>query len=116
MLRPAGSVALYLPKRSTMPARACGTIWTVFASSMITKMTTSNSRIRITRGTRLSLSFAELGDWMDVRRRAADLEDLHSGAGFDREVLVVRRCRPGLPRQLDLADREAGHPLRHDPA
>ena len=38
MFRPAGSVCLYLPKRSTMPARACGMIRTVRASITITKM------------------------------------------------------------------------------
>jgi hypothetical protein len=36
--RPAGSDALYLPNRSTIPARACGTIRTVLAMAAITKI------------------------------------------------------------------------------
>src|SRR3954451_13275462 len=79
MFRPAGSVSLYLPKRSTTPARACGMIRTVFASSTITKISSSASRIRIavTGLSYLRRSLAELGDRVDVRRGAADLEDLH---------------------------------------
>ena len=42
MFSPAGRLVLYFPKRSTMPARACGTIRTVLTSTA-----TANSTTRI---------------------------------------------------------------------
>src|SRR4051812_17634981 len=42
-LRPAVRVSLYLPNRSTMPARACGTMRTVLLS---TRTTNSKNRMR----------------------------------------------------------------------
>jgi hypothetical protein len=38
MLRPAAKVARYLPNRSTMPARACGTIFTVIEMKAIARI------------------------------------------------------------------------------
>src|SRR3954464_10904013 len=99
MFRPAGRVSLYLPNRSTIPARACGMIRTVFASRMITNSSRIAARIRTT-VTDVSSSFAELADGVDVRRRATDLEDLHGAARLDGDVLVVRRGRPGVPGQV----------------
>jgi hypothetical protein len=43
MLRPADRVVRYLPNRSTMPARACGTIFTVIET---TATASTASRIR----------------------------------------------------------------------
>ena len=40
---PAGRLALYFPKRSTMPARACGTIRTVLARTATAKTTSRMS-------------------------------------------------------------------------
>src|SRR6478609_134930 len=115
MLRPAGRVLRYLPKRSTTPARACGTIRTVLARSTTTKISSRASRIRITGGTSDSSSCfglaVELGDRVDVRRGTADLEHLDRGSGLDGEVLVVRRGAPGLARELDLIDSQTGDPL-----
>src|SRR6476619_6676065 len=107
MLRPAGRVCLYLPKRSTMPARAWGTIRTVLASST---MTNRNSNASSINRAVMPSSFLQLGrsrlegrDRVDVRRGAPDLEDLDGLPRCDGEVLVVRRRRPDLARQPDAA-------------
>src|SRR6478609_6768054 len=114
MFRPADRVSLYFPNRSTTPARACGMIFTVLASMPTTNSSSSTARIINAIATTISFSVAELGKRMDVRRRAADLEDLHGRADLDGLVLVVRRGGPDLAPQLDLPDGEAGHPLGDD--
>src|SRR5687767_9750725 len=109
-LRPAGSVPLYLPKRSTMPARACGTMRTVLASITMTNSSNSASRMRNSMGTS---SGVETRDGVDVGGGAPDLEHLDGLAGLDDDVLVVRRGGPDLPRQLDPAVVEGGDLLGH---
>src|SRR3954451_9929678 len=114
MFRPAGRVSLYFPNRSTTPARACGMIFTVLASITTTNSSSSTATISNAIGTTVSFSVAELGKRVHVRRGAADLEDLHGRSHLDGLVLVVRRGRPDLAPELDLPDREAGHPLGDD--
>src|SRR6476661_7021521 len=106
MLRPAGSVCLYLPNRSTMPARACGTIRTVLASSTMTNSSTSASSTRKTViGTS---SGVESRDGVDVGGGAADLEHLDGLAGGDGQRLVVGGRGPLLAGELDPAVLERG--------
>src|SRR5690349_13096579 len=118
MFRPAGSVSLYLPNRSTMPARACGMIRTVRASITTTNRTTRISRAYTTSMAAPSLfggpdSGHQLAHGVDVRRGAADREHLDRRPGRDREGLVVRAGRPDLARQLD-ASRVVGRELLGD--
>src|ERR1051325_8884858 len=102
MLRPAGSVSLYLPKRSTIPARACGMIRTVRASITSTNRTTRISRAYTTSMAAPSLegSGHQLADGVHVGRGAADREHLDRSPGGDGEGLVVRAGRPDLSGQL----------------
>src|SRR3954469_15418401 len=118
MLRPAGRDSLYLPKRSRMPARACGMIRTVRASMM-----TTNSTIRISRAYTTSMAAPSLGgagsghqlaDRMDVRRGAADREHLDRRPRGDRERVVVGTGRPDLAGQLDPSWGMGGELLGHD--
>ena len=109
MLRPAGRVSLYLPKRSTMPARACGTIRTVLASRTTTKTTTSSEQdqqgcrhsvlLRVGRLGRTCGSGLEAGHRVDVGRRALDLQDLDglAGARCSRSRRRARRSRSRRP-------------------
>src|SRR5690606_2665309 len=119
MLRPAGSVCLYLPNRSTLPARSCGTMRTVFASTTTTKTRSRASRTKqnsIGPPFRLGLggkSGVETRDRVDQRGGAADLQHLHGLAGRDGGGLVVGRRAPDLAVQPDAADREAGDLLGH---
>src|SRR5215213_7276070 len=110
MLSPAGSVPLYLPKRSTMPARACGTMRTVLASRTMTNRSNRASGIRNSTGTS---SGVETRDRVDIGGGASDLEHLDGLAGLDDEVLVVRRGRPDLAGQLDSTVLERGDLLGH---
>src|SRR6188472_3020029 len=116
MLRPAGSVSLYLPKRSTMPARACGMIRTVLTSSR-----TTNSRIRtksprrygVTRGF-LSVGGSRLEGLVhrvDEDGGALHGQHLHGLAGLDGERLVVGTGTPDLAVQLHAAGGDAGDDL-----
>src|SRR5688572_15443398 len=117
-LRPASSVSWYLPKRSTTPARACGMIFTVFASST-TANNASSATITSTimRGLRFGgrPSGLESGDGVDVRRSASDLEHLDRLPRFDGQRVVVRLGRPDLSGQLDPAGRDRGDLLGHEP-
>src|SRR5687768_13354839 len=97
ILRPASRVCWYFPKRSTMPARACGTILTVLAS-----MTMANSASRASTMSavmtllRLWCSGFETVDGVDVGGGAADLEHLDGLAGLDGERLVVGLGAPDV--------------------
>src|SRR3954467_7350255 len=109
MFRPAGRLALYLPNRSKMPARACGTMRTVFARTANAN-TTSRTSTMSAAGmvTPLSLSLlpvccdravllgVQLGDLVHDRHRAADLEDVDLGTRLD-DVVVVRPAGPHHP-------------------
>src|SRR5690349_4611668 len=104
MLSPAGSVTLYLPKRSTMPARACGTIRTVLTRVTTTKirsrsatMPTTCMRLAFFRLFSVCGSGSELGDFVDVGGGAADLEHLDLGPDSDHVVVHVRAGAPDLP-------------------
>src|SRR3954447_9534419 len=119
MLRPAGSEPLYLPKRSTMPARACGTIRTVFASTTTTNSNNSSSRTRtavicssfprtedpsLLRETGLvapNPSGVEARNRMDVGGGALDLQHFDGLARFDHESLVVGAGGPLLAGEFD---------------
>src|SRR6476659_7027752 len=102
-LRPAGSVSLYFPKRSTMPARACGMIRTVLASRTTTKSrTTSANPSRNGIGTPLRPggrkrcgSWLEPADGVDVGGRALDGEHLDRLADGDGQGLVIGLRCPG---------------------
>src|SRR5918995_5250787 len=108
MLSPAGSVPLYLPKRSTMPARACGTMRTVFASSTMTNRTSSANKIR---AISMDVSFVgrtcgsglEPGDGVHNGGGAADRQHLDGLARLDAGGVVVRFGGPELTRELDPA-------------
>ena len=76
---------LYLPNRSTMPARACGTIRTVLASTVIDEQQQQGQDDQDGDGHRdllrgvgglEALASVELREGVDVGGGAADLEDL----------------------------------------
>src|SRR6187200_2287832 len=110
-----------------MPARACGTIRTVFASTAAAKSTISTNTTSTNIGTpsvsvvAVSLSCptsgqapgcrwacrpvhpsAELGHRVHEGGRALDLEDVDPGPDGNHLVLVVRAGRPDLAAHLDL--------------
>src|SRR4051794_9103231 len=120
MLRPAGSVSLYFPNRSTIPARAWGTIRIVLASRGTTKRNSRTSRMStisapmgtpsalVVRRGRGANSGLDARYRMDVRRGSADLQDLDGAPRLDGERLVVRLGRPDLAGQLDPSGLEPG--------
>src|SRR3954452_20291984 len=102
MLRPAGSVSLYFPNRSTMPARACGMIRTVLASSTMTKAknrTAIPSRYGVTGCSQSGSGWLGVGgrsrlergvDRVHVDGRTLHGEHLDGRAGLDGQRAVVR--------------------------
>src|SRR3954454_20941285 len=104
MLSPGDRVARYFPKRSTIPARACGTIRTVLASTRIAK------RTRTTKNANTNVMLLPLlgGSWSGpqlvsaeyVRRGALDRHDVDRGAFLDLVVLVVGARGPDLSADL----------------
>src|SRR3954453_5393399 len=117
-LRPAGRLALYFPNRSTIPARACGTMRTVLASTATTKTTT---RISTTSAGCMVSSFSvpstnlrvETRYLVHERCRALDLQYVDPRARFDDQVLVVRTGGPQLAVDAHPAA-VGGHPLDHE--
>src|SRR4051794_20061450 len=114
MLRPADSVCLYLPNRSTIPARACGTMRTVLTSRITTNRKSRTSRISTISAPMGFSSGVDAWYRMDVRRGSADFQDLHSGPRFDGRVLVVGLGRPDLTGQLDPPGLHAGDAFGDD--
>src|SRR5262245_36252812 len=110
MFKPAGNVARYLPKRSTMPALACGTMRTDLNSTMaakrtITPRTMSSAYMAQTLSDRTSAtpySADALRDWKHDGGRTIDFRNSDLLAGFDDRELVDRASRPNLTAQLDL--------------
>src|SRR3954454_3710306 len=120
-LRPGCSVARYLPNRSTIPARAWGTILTVLASTRIAK-STSTMKNANRNGIWLPLvrescgSGPQLVGAQDVRRRTLDRHDVDRRTGLDLVVLVVRLGRPDLAADLHPARRHVRQRLQDVPA
>src|SRR5680860_27665 len=108
MFSPGWRVFLYLPNRSTMPARACGTIRIVFASTRMTKTRNSANRMRIAPPIGTPLSFCsgagpsgpESVDAQHVGRRTLDLYHVNGLADLDAVVLVVGLRGPFLAADL----------------
>src|SRR3954470_10465479 len=97
-VRPGSSVREERPSRSTIPARACGTIRTPDAATM--NRNTARTISAMTPGSTRASSFR------DERRGALDLDDLDPPADLDDVVVVVG------PRGPDLAvDAHAADPL-----
>src|SRR6266540_4826772 len=101
---PGVSVRLYRPRRSTTPARACGMMRTVRASTKSTKSATTASTISVVTTGLL---------FVDERRRALDLDDLGARTRLEHLVLHVRPSRPLLAAdanapavQVDALDHE----------
>src|SRR3954465_6685438 len=115
---PAGSVSLYFPKRSRIPARACGMIRTVRARS-----TTTNSTIR-TRSAYTTVIERFPSRWCGLRqdlahgvdegRCSADGEHLDGGAGWNGHGIVVRLGAPDLAADLHPAGLLGRQRLGHD--
>src|SRR4051812_42664357 len=126
MLRPAGSVSLYFPNRSTMPARACGMIRTVLASSTMTKAknrTAIPSRYGVTGCSQSGSGWLGVGgrsrlergvDRVHVDGRTLHGEHLDGRAGLDGQRAVVRDGRPDLTGELDPPGLMAGDLLGDD--
>src|SRR5690349_14612403 len=98
MLSPGCRVVRYLPNRSTTPARACGTMRIVCASSTITKIARTASSES---ATDMVSSSGELRTLEHVGRGALDADDVHDGPGRDRVLLQVWRGGPLLAADLD---------------
>src|SRR5664279_524243 len=101
MFSPAGRVPLYLPNRSTIPARACGTMRTVLASTTAANSTINKNSTSTATGTVFPHSFScgasvQLGDLVHESGGAPDLEDVDLRARLDHGVLVVRSRGPDL--------------------
>src|SRR6201999_693545 len=95
-VKPGSSVREKRPRRSTTPARACGTIRTPAAATMNTNRARTIRTIRP--AVMRSPSFAH------ERCRAPYLEHLHARPRLERLVLVVRAGGPDLAVQAHAAD------------
>src|SRR5215211_1869799 len=122
MFRPAGSVSLYLPKRSTMPARACGMIRTVRASSTTTN-STNRTMIPIAYGVTAGSKRVAVGGCsrvdrpvgrVDVDGRALHGQHVDGLPRLDGDGVVVGLGGPDLPGQLDPPGRVGGDVLGDD--
>src|SRR5918993_4046371 len=112
-LRPAGSVSLYLPKRSTTPAYAWGTTRIALATTTTTNSSSRPSRIRIAN---VTPSRGGIEDGPDVCGRADDLDDLYGAAGLDAGLGAGRDGEPALTADLDPPRVVGGNGLGDEPA
>src|SRR5271169_3897322 len=101
---PGDSVRLYRPSRSTTPARACGTIFTVRHNVSRTRKTTMAAAIS---------GYMSAPSFVDERGRALDLHHFDLRAGLIHRVLRVRARRPFLAADLHAAS-PGIDPLEHD--
>src|SRR3954454_2252380 len=105
---PGGSVRAARPSRSTIPARACGTIRTPAAATMNRNTARTISAIRP--------AVIAVSSFRDERRGAPDLDDLDPLAGLDDVVVVVRAGGPHLAVDAHAADTlVVGDALHHHP-
>src|SRR3954462_10303664 len=103
---PGASVREYGPSRSTIPARACGTIRTPDAATK--NRNTARTISAMTAGSTTASSFR------DERRSAPDLDDLHLLAGLDHLIVIVGAGGPHLAAYPHAAETlVVGDPL-HD--
>src|SRR3954451_21361016 len=90
---PGSSVRWKRPRRSTTPARACGTIRTPAAA---TKNTKKNSTIRA-----MMPALTGTSSFSDERGGALDLDDVHAAAGLEDLAVAERAGAPVLALELD---------------
>src|SRR3954447_1014677 len=91
--RPGSSVRWKRPRRSTTPARACGTIRIPDAAM--------NSTNTITTIRAMTPPVTGNSSFGNERRGALDLDDLHALAGLEDAAVLVGARGPVLPLELD---------------
>src|SRR4051794_36765195 len=94
--RPGSSVRSNRPRRSTTPARACGTL-------RIERATVRSTTNAIASSTISPAVIATTSSFGDQRGRSLDLHHVDARTGFEHRALVVRPCAPHLAADLHLA-------------